>query len=444
MAEREVYEFGEFILDVAERRLSKGGAPVPLEPKAHDVLTALVRNAGRLMPKRELLDLVWPASFVEEGILAVHISVLRKAFGQGARRYIETISGRGYRFGGAVKQRDANGGRPWLWSFGVPPAPPVARPEVYELIGRGRSHLLKASIFEVPQAVAAFRAAIELDSAYAPAHAGLALACCAQAKLRISPPAEAYDEARGAALRALAMDDAWPDAQVALGEVLFLGDWNWIGAERSLQRALQLDPHHTEAYLLYGQLLEALSKLEEGLQMKLKALARDPFSAFVHLQISMSYWNQRRYDDAIEWANKALEIDPQHPHAREHLAGAYWKKGDFDRHLAENIKHAERHGVPAAAFEPLKQAHATAGRMGVVRLLLERASSQPQAFPAMQLALFYGEAGEMDQAFQHLDRAVEIHDPALVHLAVAPQWDSLRADLRFNKCLIRMGLLVTA
>jgi hypothetical protein len=82
--------------------------------------------------------------------------------------------------------------------------------------------------------------------------------------------------------------------------------------------------------------------------------------------------------------------------------------------------------------------------MGVVRLLLERASSQPQAFPAMQLALFYGEAGEMDQAFQHLDRAVEIHDPALVHLAVAPQWDSLRADLRFNKCLIRMGLLVTA
>jgi tetratricopeptide (TPR) repeat protein len=233
-----------------------------------------------------------------------------------------------------------------------------------------------------------------------------------------------------------------PFRKVALGEVLFLGDWNWIGAERSLQRALQLDPHHTEAYLLYGQLLEALGKLEEGLQTKLKALERAPFSAFVHLQISMSYWNQRRYDEAIEWANKALEIDPQHPHAREHLAGAYWKQGDFDRHLAENIKHAERHGVPAAAFETLKQAHAIGGRMGVVRLFLDRASSQPQSFPAIQLALFYGEAGEMDQAFQHLDRAVEDHDPALVHLAVAPQWDSLRADPRFNQCLIRMGLLM--
>jgi hypothetical protein len=62
----------------------------------------------------------------------------------------------------------------------------------------------------------------------------------------------------------------------------------------------------------------------------------------------------------------------------------------------------------------------------------------------MQLALFYGEAGEMDQAFQHLNRAVEDHDPALVHLGVAPQWDSLRADPRFNQCLIRMGLHLAA
>ena len=444
MSAREVYEFGEFILDVAERRLSKEAVPVALEPKAHELLTALVRNAGRLVSKRQLLDLVWPESFVEEGILAVHVSALRKALGPGERRYIETVSGAGYRFSGDVTRRDANGGQPWLWSFGVPPAPPGVRAEVYQMIGRGRTHLLNSSMFEVPQAVAAFQAAIELDSTYAPAHAGLAMACCAQAKLRTLPPAEAYNNARVAALRAVAMDDACADAQVALGEVLFLGDWNWVGAERSLQRALQLDPRHTEAYLLYGQLLEAQGKLEEGLQMKLKALARDPFSALVHLQISISYWNQRRYDEAIEWANKALEIDPQHPHAREHLAGAYWKKGDFDRYLAENIKHAERHGVPAGAFEPLKKAYASGGRMVVVRLFLDRASSQPQYFPAMQLALFYGEAGEMDQAFQHLNKAVEDHDPALVHLAVAPQWDSLRADPRFSQYLIRMRLLVAA
>src|SRR5205823_12350482 len=81
------------------------------------------------------------------------------------------------------------------------------RPEVYELFGRGRAHLLAASMHEVPKAVAAFRSAIELDSTYAAAHAGLALACCAQAEFRVASPAEAYAEAKAAALRALAMDD---------------------------------------------------------------------------------------------------------------------------------------------------------------------------------------------------------------------------------------------
>jgi tetratricopeptide (TPR) repeat protein len=236
------------------------------------------------------------------------------------------------------------------------------------------------------------------------------------------------------------MDASSADAQAALGAVLFLADWNWFGAETSLARALEINPNHTEAYLLSGQLKEALGRLEEGLHLKLKALERDPFSPLVHLQISLSYWNQRRYEDSIGWANKALALDPRHPHAREHLAGAYLKQGDFDRYMAENVRHAELHGVPADALEPLRQAYATGGRGGVVRLVLQHADSRPDAFPAMQLAVFSGEAGDLDAAFRHLARAIDSHDPALVHLAVAPQWDSLRGDPRFHQCLARMGL----
>lgn len=435
MGNAERYEFGEFTLDAAERRLSQGSRTIPLEPKAHDVLLALVRRAGRLVTKRDLLELVWPASFVEEGILAVYVSGLRKALrnGEGSRRLIETVSRSGYRFVGVLKQCNVD-----RQESAAPQAP--LRPEVYELFGRGRFHLLAMSMFDVPKAVEAFRAAIELEPTYAEAHAGLALACCAQAQLRLVPPAEAYTEAKAAALRALAMDSACADAQVALGAVLLFSEWNWAGAERSLERALELNPSHTEAYLLYGQLLEALGRLEEGLAMKQKALERDPFSPLVHLQISMSYWNQHRYDQSIEWADKTLALNPRHPHAREHLAGAYLKKGDFDRHMAESIRHAELHGAPAELLERLKQLYATEGRAGVLRLFLQRAASQPQAFPAMQLAVHYGEAGNLDAAFRHLDRALEGHDPCLVHLAVAPQWDNLRLDPRFPDRLARMGL----
>ena len=97
---RTTIQFGEFTLDASERQLTRTGRRVALEPKTYDLLVALAHHAGRLLTKQELLDLVWPESFVEEGILAVHISNLRKALGDrdNRRQYIETVSRSGYRF----------------------------------------------------------------------------------------------------------------------------------------------------------------------------------------------------------------------------------------------------------------------------------------------------------------------------------------------------------
>jgi DNA-binding winged helix-turn-helix (wHTH) protein/Tfp pilus assembly protein PilF len=442
MGGREAYEFGGYTLEVSERRLSQGAEAITLPPKAHDVLVALVRRAGRLITKSELLELVWPDTFVDEGILSVHVSTLRKALGDRGRGvpFIETVPRAGYRFTAPVTRAAAHPdpfGERWL----IPALP--AEPQVHELIGRGRSHLLSAKMNEVPQALAAFRSAVELDPTYASAHAGVALACCAQAELRVVPHGEAYVEARAAALRALAMDDACADAQVALGTVLFLSDWNWTGARRSLKRALEIDPSHVEGQLLYGRLLEALGDLEGGLAAKRKALERHAFSAAVHTQIALSYWNQRRYDDMIAWAEKSLALDPAHLLAREYIAGAWLKKGDLDRYKAESLAHAEAYGCPPETLAGLRDLFATGGRAAIVEYGLRAAAASPRT-PAMQLALLHGEAGHMDEAFVHLDRAIESRDPALVHLAVAPQWDVLRGDPRLEERLRRMGLPIIA
>src|SRR5512146_859028 len=138
----ERYEFGEFTLDVSERRLSRSGEPIVLAPKTCDVLVALLRSAGRLVPKDDLIRRVWPESFVEENILAVHISALRKALGEPS--WIETAPRAGYRF---VK--------------------PAISPAVLEHYERGRASLQATSMKGAPKAVAAFQAAIELDAAYA-------------------------------------------------------------------------------------------------------------------------------------------------------------------------------------------------------------------------------------------------------------------------------------
>jgi DNA-binding winged helix-turn-helix (wHTH) protein/Flp pilus assembly protein TadD len=441
MPRRELYEFGEFTLDIPERRLLRDGVPVHLPPKTHDVLVALVREASRLVTKEELLARVWPEAFVEEGILTVHVSNLRRALGDSnsASTYIQTVPRSGYRFVASVTRSTV--------AERMASPRPVWRPlEALELVGHGRAHLLSASYFELPKAVESFRAAIALDPTYAAAHAGLALARCAQAQMRSAPQQEAYAEARASALRALAMDDECADAQVALGKVLLLSEWDWTGAERSFARALAINPNHTEAYLHYGSLMEALGQLEEGLRLKQQALERDPFSPLVHVQIATSYWNQHGYEEAIVWANKALELDPRHLLAREFLAGAYWKNGDLDRFLAENVRQAESFGCPedqVAAItrgcDEIRRAFDAGGRPAVTRYMLEQMPRQ-QGGPAIRLAVLYGELGDLDAAFESLDRALDGRDPGVVHLAVAPQWDALRGDRRFNERLARMGL----
>lgn len=434
----EVYEFGPFALDVGERRLLNAGQVVPLAPRAHDVLVELVRRAGTLVTKRELLDLVWRDVAVEEGVLSVYVSALRKSLGDaGQAAYIETVPRAGYRFCAAARRRAVPAGRlSTKWPIGVLPA----RPEVSELIGRARACLMAASRSEIPRAVEAFRSAIALDPDYAAAHAGLAVAHCAEAELRLADPDAAYTSARAAALRALAMEGSNADAQVALGTVLFLSEWNWSGARRSLERALELNADHTEGWLLYGRLLEALGYLAEGLAAKQRVLERDPSSAAVHLQIALSYWNQRRYDDMIAWATRSLELEPHHLLAREYLAGAYLRKGDLDRHMAESLTHARAAGCTPDLLDDLRRIYDARGRAGIVEYAL-RANAN---LPPVQLALLHGEAGSPDEAFRHLDAAIAHRDPSLVHLAVAPQWDCLRGDERFGERLQAMGLAAAA
>jgi DNA-binding winged helix-turn-helix (wHTH) protein len=99
------YLFDGFRVDVNERLLFKDNREVPLTPKVFDTLLALVENSSHVMTKKELMQQVWPDSFVEENNLAQNISILRKALGQTkeGEHYIQTVPKRGYRFVGNVK-----------------------------------------------------------------------------------------------------------------------------------------------------------------------------------------------------------------------------------------------------------------------------------------------------------------------------------------------------
>ena len=108
---RELYEFETFALDPQERMLWREGIALSTTPKVFDTLLYLVRNQGRILTKDELLQQIWPGTFVEEVNLAVNISALRKLLGESPQdgRYIQTVPGRGYRFVAEVRKTGSRG-----------------------------------------------------------------------------------------------------------------------------------------------------------------------------------------------------------------------------------------------------------------------------------------------------------------------------------------------
>jgi eukaryotic-like serine/threonine-protein kinase len=108
---KRLYRFGDFMVDSDQRVLLRQGTPTPLTPKVFDTLLILVENSGRIVKKEELMNRLWPDSYVEEANLTFNIQQLRKSLGDNARKpqYIETVPRRGYRFIANVEEVSSSG-----------------------------------------------------------------------------------------------------------------------------------------------------------------------------------------------------------------------------------------------------------------------------------------------------------------------------------------------
>ena len=98
--------FGEFELDQEWRQFLRSGEPVPLEPKAYELLTLLVERRPRALSRAQVRDVVWPQTFISESTLAVTVNAIRQALGDDARqpRFIRTVHGFGYAFCGEARE----------------------------------------------------------------------------------------------------------------------------------------------------------------------------------------------------------------------------------------------------------------------------------------------------------------------------------------------------
>jgi hypothetical protein len=181
--------------------------------------------------------------------------------------------------------------------------------------------------------------------------------------------------------------------------------------------------------------------LDEGLESKRRALECAPDSPAVLTEISISYFHQRCYDDALVWARRALERNPVQPLAYKYEAMSLLKKGDHAGFGDVLVERVHRLGRSIAWGEPGKPPNR---RAAILNYLADTTRSpRSDGASAARLALVSGFLGDFTLAFHQLDAAMAEREAPIIYLAVSPLWDALRTHPGFDKRVRELGLPTT-
>ena len=309
--------------------------------------------------------------------------------------------------------------------------------EAYRLYLQGRFFEDRFTGEDTAKAVQYYRQALELDPQYALAWAGLSRAHSNQAAyfwgVEIT---EGFGKAREAAERALQLEPDLAEGHAALGQIRRLHDWDWKGADDSFRRALELAPGNAQVMRDAGNLAASLGRPEEALALVRRAATFDPLSASAHRSVARTSYLADLLDEAEAAGQKALELHPQGGLTHFWLGLVRLRQGRLDE--AQEMFQREPHDT--FRLLGLSQVHHASGRSADSEAALRELIEKDAAGGAYQIALGYAYRGEMDPAFEWLERAYMQRDPGIGMTKVSQPLRSLHGDPRWQPFLEKTGL----
>ncbi len=195
--------------------------------------------------------------------------------------------------------------------------------EAHQLYLRGRFHWNRRNIKDFEKAVEYFKQAIEKDSSYALAYAGLADTYALLPLYGNFRPNEYKPLAKQSALKSLELDANLAEAHTSLGYIINTYDFDWDGAEREYKKAIELNPNYATAHQWYAEHLAFKGKTEEALEEISKALNLDPFSVVINRMKGNILGFAKRYDEATIQLRKTEELYPENALVKFNLGDAY-------------------------------------------------------------------------------------------------------------------------
>lgn len=490
------YGFGRFTLDLAEQRLSDGESPIPLTPKAFDVLSLLVENAGHLVEKEELMKHVWPDSFVEEVNLARIVHTLRKRLGDdgNGNSFIETVPTKGYRFVAHVEMSEKHAGADtgkyvqvengtsespsgesagstetsaetshrrsyfilaavvvlsvMATGFWISNRSMISRPlprlaghslngEAYRNFQEGKFLVESQTPENYKKALEKFEKAIELDPDYAMAYAGKA-DVKSTTQLLGNRTNDDIATARAAVKKALELDPGSSYAHTINCRIMGTEDWEFYEAVSECQHAVELDPNNAGARRELGLALKVVGRTDEALSEMSAAITFSPTSANKRNR-GMILYLARRYDDAIEQLQQVESTDPQYMDGYKWLMLAFAMKGDQANAFECLVKFDEALGASPEDIEAAKSAFTLGGWPAAVRAALG-APTGIGTKRTFVVADLLAQIGEKNKAFGVLEDMRKGRALMMVDIPRDPMLDPVRDDPRYRAIISEMNL----
>lgn len=312
--------------------------------------------------------------------------------------------------------------------------------EALEAYWQGRYHMRKLTPPELQESIRYFNRAIELDPRFALPYTGLASSYSILGARSTLSPMEVRPKVIAAAARALELDDTLAEAHFAQARVE-RDEWDLVGAEKELKRAIELNVNYIEAHHIYSHLLIALGRPAESLSESKRLLEIDPVDLTLNAHLGWYYLVTRQHDQAIEKFLGTLGMG-ENFWAHYYLGQAYEQIGRYEEAISEFKKAIPLSKGNPEATAALGHAYAVSGQENEARKVLEElndASKHRYVSPDYR-ALIYAGLGDKNAAFEQLQKAYDEHAGQLIYINVDQRFESLRSDQRFQELCRRVGL----
>jgi DNA-binding winged helix-turn-helix (wHTH) protein/tetratricopeptide (TPR) repeat protein len=456
-----VYEFGPFVLDTVERRLTREGKRISVTGKALQILQLLAEAEGCLVERGTFHERLWPGATVEDRTLTVHVSTLRRLLGDtpSSDGIIETVARAGYRLLPPVRSRHVSAEpaniapHQWAtigvakWTGALLPTPgqsplPGHRPrvaEAYFLQVQARALLKIAERKPTLKALDLFEQALALDPDYATAHAGLAstyLQMASSSILRPLPLAEATRMAYQSAQRAIALDETAAEAWATLGKLKMTYEWDWQGAEADLDHAMALAPDDVDTLVACGRFLSATGQHAAAINVLGRARRLEPTRRETLEFVGQACWYAGRIEPALAAFAAAIALPPAEKRAYFRRMLLLDQVGRHDEAMADRCAWLQICGEAATGDRLREIEHGDGWRAAMMEWLpiVERVNLWPEA------AQQWMAADEPDRALDALERGLVERSTNMPFLMEAPSFRPLHGSPRFRSIACQIGL----